>query len=285
MIIDTSYFFGDILIGQLSEQSVQDKVNWFINQYEPEILRGLLGYETYSKLMLALSQGSVEAKWMDLLTGAEYTYQGVLRKWNGLLQLPAGSTTINFSNEVNIVVGRGGTYDPAPGTTAIIPSGFVGKDFVFMQRAYGPMIRRDESNPKATDNFSVNGNVLTLLNGFVFNMNDTYFYYGENSLTVSNTGSATTKISLIAYYVYYWFQRSQSTTTSGTGEGKTQTQNAIPVSVTDKMASAWNKMVSLNKDLYCFLNAKKDVYTEWYDWAVSDDSNVQFFHPINTFNI
>lgn len=177
MIIDTSYFFGDILIGQLSEQAVQDKVNWFINQYEPEILRGLLGYETY-KLM---SAETPEQRFVDIKTGKEYTDEkGILRKWDGL----------------------------------------------------------------------VSG-----------------------------------KISLIAYYVYYWYQRSQSTTTSGTGEGKTQTQNAIPISAMDKMASAWNKMVTLNEELYCFLNTKKDVYTEWYDWAIKDDSNVQFFHPINTFNL
>lgn len=176
MIIDTSYFFGDILIGQLSEQSVQDKLGWFINQYEPEILRGLLGYETY-KLM---NETTPEQRFTDLKTGKEYTDETGLRKWEGL----------------------------------------------------------------------VSG-----------------------------------KISLIAYYVYYWYQRSQTTTTSGTGEGKTQTQNAIPVSAMDKMASAWNKMVSLNKELYLFLNAKKDVYTEWYDWAVKDDSNVQFFQPINTFNL
>ena len=284
MLIDTSYFFGDILIGQLSEQSVQDKVNWFINQYEPEILRGLLGYETYNKFMIGLAQGSIEAKWMDLLSGAEYTDQGILRKWDGLLQLPSGSTTINFSNEVNVVVGRGGTYDPEPGTTTTIPAGFVGKAFTFIQRGFGPLIRRDEDDPKATDNFSVSGNALTLLNGFVFTDEDTYFYYGDNSLVITGN-DATTKISLIAYYVYYWYQRSQASTTSGTGEGKTQTQNAIPISAMDKMASAWNKMVNLNKDLYLFLHAKKDVYTEWYDWAVKADSNLQFFHPINTFNI
>ena len=178
MIIDITYFFGDILIGQLSEQSVQDKVNLFINQYEPEILKGLLGYETY-KLMSATTP---EERFNELKNGAEFTDEkGLLRKWEGLAR--------------------------------------------------------------------------------------------------------TDKVSLIAYYIYYWYQRSQITTTSGTGEGKTQTQNAIPISAMDKMASAWNKMVSLNKDLYCFLNAKKDVYTEWYDWAQKDDSNVQFFNTINTFNL
>lgn len=178
MIIDTSYFFGDILIGQLSEQSVQDKGNLFIKQYEPEILRGLLGYETYKLLIVE----NPESRFVELNTGKEYTDKTGLRKWEGLIQ-------------------------------------------------------------------------------------------------------PTLKISLIAYYVYYWYQRSQTTTTSGTGEGKTQTQNAIPISSMDKMASAWNKMVSLNEELYSFLNANKDVYPEWYNWALKDDSNLKFFHTINTFNL
>ena len=180
MIIDTSYFFGDILIGQLSEQSVQDKLTLFINQFEPEILQGLLGYETYKKLIAVTVP--IEQRWTDLKNGKEYIDElGVLRKWNGLVQ--------------------------------------------------------------------------------------------------------SIKVSLIAYYVYYWYQRSQATTTSGTGEGKTQTQNAIPVSPVGKMVNAWNKMVNQNIELYRFLNANKEVYTEWYDWAVKDDSNIKFFHSINSFNI
>lgn len=177
MIIDASYFFGDILIGQLSEQSVQDRLTWFIKQYEPEILQGLLGYETFTHLE------DDDSKWTELKNGAEYTDErGLLRKWNGIIQ------------------------------------------------------------PEK-------------------------------------------KISLIAYYVYYWYQRSQATTTSGATEAKTQTQNAVSVIPSLKMATAWNKMVRENDELYHFLNAKKDVYTEWYDWASKDDSNVKFFHSINSFNL
>ena len=178
MIIDITYFFGDILIGQLSEQSVQDKVNLFINQYEPEILKGLLGYETY-KLVSATAP---EERFNELKNGAEFTDEkGLLRKWEGLAR--------------------------------------------------------------------------------------------------------TDKVSLIAYYVYYWYQRSQTTTTSGTGEGKTQTQNATEESPADKMFKVWNKMVSQNEELYCFLNAKKDVYTEWYKWVTADNSSLNYLTRINLFNL
>ena len=179
MIIDITYFFEDIQIGQLSEQSVQDKVILLIQQTEPKILKGLLGYETYKLLMAE----NPESRFVDLKNGIEYTDKnGLLKKWEGLAQ-------------------------------------------------------------------------------------------------------PTLKISLIACYVYYKYQRNQVTTTSGTGEGKTQTQNAIPISAMDKMASAWNKMVSLNKELYCFLNAKKDVYTEWYNWVTKEGPNSEFFENINSLNL
>lgn len=159
MLIDTSYFFGDIQIGQLSEQSVKDTLNLFISQYEPAILERLLGYATYKQLT-----GS-DQKWTDLKTGVEYTDEnGRLQKWNGLY-------------------------------------------------------------------------------------------------------NATTKVSLIAYYVYCQYMENQLTATGGAGEGKVQMQNSIAVTNGRKIRKAWNLMVKQNEQLYCFLNAKKDVYTDWYEWS------------------
>jgi hypothetical protein len=85
-LIDTSYFFGDCSIGQLSEQSVQGKLNWLINQYEPEILLGLLGYETYTAFTAGLKVIPIDPMWTDLRDGKEYTdVNGVVRKWRGLI--------------------------------------------------------------------------------------------------------------------------------------------------------------------------------------------------------
>lgn len=85
MLIDTSYFFGDCAIGQLSEQSVQDKVTWFISQYEPEILTALLGYETYKAFTDGLKVTPIDPKWTNLQDGVEYTdIAGITKKWRGL---------------------------------------------------------------------------------------------------------------------------------------------------------------------------------------------------------
>lgn len=176
MLIDISYFFGDIQIGQLSEQSVQDTLNLFISQYEPKILERLLGYATYKQLT------GLDQKWTDLKTGVEYTDEnGRLQKWNGLY-------------------------------------------------------------------------------------------------------NATTKVSLIAYYVYCQYMENQLTATGGAGEGKVQMQNSIAVSAGRKIQKAWNLMVKQNRQLYCFLNAKKDVYPEWYEFSQGNESGL-FFKEANSLGI
>lgn len=176
MLIDTSYFFGDIQIGQLSELSVQESLNFFISQYEPKILESLLGYATYKQI------GNADQKWKDLKEGAEYTNEtGILCKWNGL-------------------------YD------------------------------------------------------------------------------ATSKVSLIAYYVYCQYMENELSVTGGAGEGKVQMQNSIAVTNGRKIRKAWNLMVKQNRQLYCFLNAKKDVYPEWYEFSQGNESGL-FFKEANSLGI
>lgn len=176
MLIDISYFFGDIQVGQLSEQSVKDTLNLFISQYEPAILERLLGYATYKAL------ADSDQKWTDLKTGVEYTDEnGILQKWNGLY-------------------------------------------------------------------------------------------------------NATTKVSLIAYYVYCQYMENQLTATGGAGEGKILLQNAEVVSAGRKIRKAWNLMVAQNVALYDFLMAKKDDYPEWYKWQTGTYGNT-FFQQANEFGI
>lgn len=288
MLIDYTYFFGDCSIGQLSESSVQGKINWFIDQYEPEYLQGVLGYETYKAFMSGLVTAPVPQIWLDLLNGKEYNdIIGRRRRWRGLIQLSGNNVAVvNGSRPVAVVVGRGSDeFDPtADSSTTIIPPEFVGSNFIFMQRSFGPF-RNDE--------YSVNGNVLTMLNGWKFSNGDTYFYFNEGQFTVDSGGSSDPfKISPIAYYVYYQYQSSEASKTGGTGEGIINTQNSTPVSPSYKMAKAFNKMVHINMELFDFLYSNKDVYPDWllsvYQGggmygSYRAESARKFLTPINTF--
>jgi hypothetical protein len=180
-IVDKTYFFGEILIGQLSELAVQDKVANFIDMYEPEFLEGILGYVSYKNFLLT----PPDQKWLDLLNGKEYVDEyGVTRNWKGL----------KFTT---------GTIKQSP----------------------------------------------------------------------------------IAFYIYYWYQRSQLTNTAGVGEVKAHSENGYTASPKYKMVNAWNKMVDSVIELYSFMRANQLIYSDWYTWASNNNSNTKFLKTINTFGL
>lgn len=79
MIIDTSYFFGDLYIPQVTETFVSNSVNKYIAKYEPEFLQKIFGYE----MAKSVSANNYPA----IIDGVEFQniYQAnQLTKWVGL---------------------------------------------------------------------------------------------------------------------------------------------------------------------------------------------------------
>lgn len=84
-LIDTSYFYGDLSIAQITEDSVDTVVKRFIALYEPEVLTNLMGYELYKNYLAGVTAGT--QKYKDVRDGKEYTNRmGRLSKWRGLKQ-------------------------------------------------------------------------------------------------------------------------------------------------------------------------------------------------------
>lgn len=252
MLIDTSYFEGDLEIGQITSPPVMAAVNLFIEKYEEELLTKLLGYPLYKAFMTGLAAMPVDQRWLDLVNGAEYTWNGYLRKFNGLIHQIGVAVDTAITSPVTIIVGGSGTYDPAPGTVATIPSELVGVPFVFMQRGFGPL---------RSDEFSVVGNQLTLLGGYVFSAGDTYFYFSDGQFSV-NAGSGN-KRSPIANYVYYHWIKDNNSFTTGSGEKQSASTISVTVSPVSKMTRAWNEMAAMNVELEQFLQSNLSVYPEW----------------------
>lgn len=65
-ILDLTYFHDEIHIAQRSQVDVQDSLMYFIDKYEPEILRRLLGKELYQEFIVGLGQPTVAQKWVTL---------------------------------------------------------------------------------------------------------------------------------------------------------------------------------------------------------------------------
>lgn len=79
-LIDDTYFSIDVVIPSNDDSEIQA----YIDRYEPEILKSLLGYELY-KLVAAYNVLTSPQRIKDLVEGKEYEYNGMTIKWNGLI--------------------------------------------------------------------------------------------------------------------------------------------------------------------------------------------------------
>ena len=97
-IIDYTFFIRKINLPNIDpvpnprNAQILERLNSFIAQYEPECLRGILGYAMYKVLTTETSQ-----RVNDLLYGKEYTDDcGHLQYWRGLVYDPKVSLIANY---------------------------------------------------------------------------------------------------------------------------------------------------------------------------------------------
>ena len=275
MLIDRTYFVGELNIPNTSQVAIGSLVDLFIEKYEEQFLNDVLGYSLNKALKAGLQVVPVAQKWTDLIEGVEYTdIYSKTRFWKGLVsQPPSVLNALDAINDIDVRVGRGQQFDPVAATTSTtIPTALVGKDFVIYQRAIGKLIPDVD--------YSVSGSTLTLLSG-QFGNNDWYTY--KSATLAINTSTGTSKASPIANFVYYWYMRNNHTQTASTGETKGKHENADTASIAVKLTRAWNEMSEWICELVNYLNAKKDDYTDWASqdvWCM-----LKKFRPINEFNI
>lgn len=81
-LIDDTYFTNDIQI----PVSKYDTIQSYIDRYEPQILIDLLGYELYN-LVKGYDPLTAEQRIIDLVEGVDYTVNGHLCRWGGLINI------------------------------------------------------------------------------------------------------------------------------------------------------------------------------------------------------
>jgi hypothetical protein len=275
-LIDYTFFIGTINVPNTNQPAVQGLLTTLITKYQEKLLTDLLGRKMYLAFMDGIQAPVVEAKWQELLTGADYVdMYGRDQRWMGIA--PVSTDIIQQIYDglaIDVVVGRGQTWDPvADQSVCTIPTPLQGKAFSLEQRVTGTL-RPDEYTINAPANTAI-----TLTGGKKFTLSDTYFFKGIKSSFAPVSG--TERRSLIANFVYYWYQRTKASETSGTGESITKTENAARTSPADKMTAAWNEMAVWVKEMILFLRSKDDVYTDF----LIQYMNPQYIRPINSFNI
>lgn len=120
------------------------------------------------------------------------------------------------------------------------------KQYEFLNKLLGPDIYLEfvtwyNINPADTTN-----TFYKLLNGDVFTFNG--FSYNWVGLVNAQ------KMSPLANYVYYFYQRNNATQTTSPGEAKTNSQNATASSGYNKQKQAWDKMAEWVRVFEFFMN-------------------------------
>lgn len=91
LFIDSTYFQRDLTIPNVDEMNsvALTEVNQFIDGNVPFILNKALGYALYKDLLSNTTNGALNVgapqRWKDFVNGVEYTKDGKLVKWKGLL--------------------------------------------------------------------------------------------------------------------------------------------------------------------------------------------------------
>lgn len=130
MIIDVAYFQGDFNIAQLGQLAVQEKLNTYIDKYEVEYLKAVLGYKLYKAFTEGLLIDPIDPKWLALRDGGEYTDRnGYTAKWEGLTAVDTSPITayvyFHFVNsEVSFLSGSGPVVAKTENSTRAMPSPF-----------------------------------------------------------------------------------------------------------------------------------------------------------------
>lgn len=118
-----------------------------------------------------------------------------------------------------------------------------------LERAFGYSLAKDI---QAYDPDEASPALVALVEGAEFVVNDvTYKWRG-----LINDG----KVSLIAYYVYYWQRRSTVTTTTAQGEMARNAENMAAAEYGIKIMAAWDSMLREIDSVYAFIQANEADY-------------------------
>lgn len=90
-LIDQTYFVADLQIANVDNDSILQRLQFFIDKYEAEFLKNVFGYELYSLLFVELEAKEDDDSYVystrfeNIINGIEYTgTDNRLHKWRGL---------------------------------------------------------------------------------------------------------------------------------------------------------------------------------------------------------
>ena len=267
MLINNSYFTGDLNIPNVMSPDVASSLNTLISKREKEYLIRMLGYELYSAFTVGITQATPNQRFLDILIGQQYTgYNGHTHKWDGLVASTIDNTLTSVKAVAEIFFTVGITGAPIDGATTYVNTTLAGLSYSVAQRVLGALeiLKSDNSNIATADISIQSTGGFTLLKGQRFSSGDKYLItLAKPIITTTDTSVALAPSSPIADYCYYYWLAQKHTLTSGIGQVKAKGQNNVVVSEKYKACAAWNSMVDKSVHLYYFLHNSGTIYPEF----------------------
>lgn len=126
----------------------------------------------------------------------------------------------------------------------------------------------------------IDAEVYTNYNGLVNGEEYDVEYLGETTTVKWNGLKNSDLVSLIAYYVYYFYMKDHVTHTTGIGESVSEKENAVSISPVRKMVDAWNHFC----DLYGSIN-DCDIVPSAYNYLYEKDYDGWLFTSLDKQNV
>lgn len=97
MLIDETYFVRRLNLPQRGNAEGIADILDFVEQYEPEYLKCVLGLPLWQAFTDGTEGSGVpDQRWQDLLTGKDFTYQNCTHNWNGFKPASKISPIANY---------------------------------------------------------------------------------------------------------------------------------------------------------------------------------------------
>lgn len=288
-VIDYTYFSGKLYLPQTGNTEGRVLINQFIEIYETEYLKKVLGYDLWKVFSAGIEGTGLGA---ELITNGSFT--GSAAGWTLGAGWAYGSDKVTFTpgavteliqnvgvpftvalcrcsfnvggtaGFVVVSLGRGGTnqvYDAGSGLVTFdgIAESATGEKIIFTPSPDFNGSIDDVSLKELT----AEQRWTDLLEGKEFE------YSGSNYLW--NGFDPTSKTTPIANYVYYRYMEEKASDNTLVGTATGAVDNNTRTAPVSKMIDAWNSMVEMDKTLWYFLTANKDTYPEWTYWSSSWD--------------
>lgn len=163
MIIDATYFVGEINIAQLGQPEVLELVNRFIGKYEKRFMQEYFG-ATLAKKIIDENTTPGDPLMEAILTGADFEYKGEPVEWIGLKNTEKISPIANYvfyffvENGLSSQAGVGEVWNKAENAQLVSPDSrlaYIWNDMIEMLKPLELLLKDGNYSERTGKNFSI----------------------------------------------------------------------------------------------------------------------------------